>query len=552
MSRFLVACGLLVLVGCRVPAEPTGPAAVLAAGKSEVSLLFVGDTSVARGIGTVIDDANDPARPFARMRETLDAHDLVFANLECVLSDSSSEEANKTYRIRAPEKNGSALHDVGIDVVSVANNHAMDFGLQGLTHTLAALEKEGVVAVGAQRERGWAQPVTIMQVGVFSVGFLAYNAHGDEYEHESYRPTAARYDIDDVIDDIRRARPRVDFLVVSVHGGVELSHELAPWQERDAKAAIDAGADLWIGHHPHVVQPWTVYRGKVIAWSLGDFVFDKEPQWLIARNSPRFFLQLNLRKDAEGKIVADPTLLGGAQDGSTWQPMLAPGSFDVDSFEQRSPPPTLRDLLPAARVERVRGDIVTLCDRWETRRIPLGVHAFRWLAPRFACADADAEKLRPWETVAKSAELFEGALKYGIWAHPNSNGVLRLRFTNVELGSRLEGFAGFPDWQIALRDKARKRHKDEPSAATVRVLVAQERGAGLKLSTWIHGPSIADVPQVVGGLDGVTTVPCKPGTTPLRLDTSDLQGTRHDVVVEISGGSGDVEGRFLFDLAVVP
>lgn len=569
MVRWLCAVGVLGLSGC-TPA-PKGaavePVAAVAADQTEVSLLLVGDTSVARGVAELINGVeaeNKPAHgaafPFELIAPLLHAHDLVFANLECVLSDSNAEEALKTYRIRAPTQNAQALHDVGIDVVSVANNHAADFGVQGMTSTLQTLKDEGVIAVGAQLTPGWAQPPTIVQVGIYRVGFLAYNQHGDEYGHDNFRPAPAQYDIDDVIVDVSRARALVDFLIVSVHGGRELSYELSPWQEADARAVIDAGADVWIGHHPHVVQPWTRYHGKVIAWSLGDFVFDKQPPWLVARNNPRLFLAIKLHKDSAGHVVADANFIAGAQHPKTWQPLVPEhAAFDVDSFALTPLLPTFRDLLRTAVVERVRAGSVSLCDRWEKHRIGLGLHAFRWLAPRFACDDEEAEKLRPWETVANSAELFQGSLKHGIWAHPHANGVLRIRFPNIKLGSSLQGFAGFPDWQITLKDRASKRHEDLPAAAVVRVLVADSLSLGeasslRRLNAWArHDGVIVDTPAVVvGAVEALTTIPCEGGTSPLQLDTSSLKGTRHDVVVEVSGGSGDREGRFLFDLAVVP
>ena len=202
MVRWLCAVGVLGLSGC-TPA-PKGaavePVAAVAADQTEVSLLLVGDTSVARGVAELINGveaenkpAHGPAFPFELIAPLLHAHDLVFANLECVLSDSNAEEALKTYRIRAPTQNAQALHDVGIDVVSVANNHAADFGVQGMTSTLQTLKDEGVIAVGAQLTPGWAQPPTIVQVGVYRVGFLAYNQHGDEYGHDNFRPAPAQY-----------------------------------------------------------------------------------------------------------------------------------------------------------------------------------------------------------------------------------------------------------------------------------------------------------------------------------------------------------------------
>ena len=160
--------------------------------------------------------------------------------------------------------------------------------------------------------------------------------------------------------------------------------------------------------------------------------------------------------------------------------------------------------------------------------------------------------------MAASAELFDGKLKHGVWAHPNDNGVLRIRFPNVEIGSRIEGFAGFPDWQLVLRDRAIKKGTPSPAAAQVRVVVVDplpwSRTPLLRRLRAFAGDGILKDDQRPVGVvvEAVTAVPVERGTTALAVDTGLLSGQRKDVVVEISGGSGDVEGRFLFDLAVVP
>ncbi len=563
--------GSLAGIGCTKTADSTPEVEQplkLAAGKDAVSLLFVGDLSVARGIADVIDKQGngDSGYPFTRIKPLLDAHDLVFGNLECVISDSTEEEAlSKTYRIRAPVKYLSSLHEAGVDVVSVANNHAMDFGAQGIKSTIAELKKEGVLPVGHLRDVGWSQPVTVVHVGNIKVGFLAYNQHGDEYKHPDWRPTVARYRIGDVVKDIKAARSRVDYLVVSVHGGLELNHEAADWQVADSRAAVDAGTDLWVGHHPHVAQPFTTYKGKLIAYSLGDFLFDKSSPWLVHRNRPRFFLEVNLQKSADGSVVVkDHKFLPGDQEPITWRPHEAPGAFVVESFQEvpmagtAPATKTFRDRLADAAVERVHGAAVASkdakdvkdakqgkptvepCSRWEKRRMPTKAHSWRWLAPRWGCGEAKSEGNKPWQTVAATAELFQGSLKRGIWAHPHGDGPLRFRFPDVELGTRLEGFAGVPDWGIVMAEQAVAKGKPPTPPATVRVMIA---AADDDADDDKHGPPASD--QTV-------TVPYAAGTTPIVVDTASLKGQKRDVIVEVSGGSGDAEGRFVYDLQVVP
>ena len=498
-------------------------------GKDKVSLLFVGDMSVARGITDRIEKrgSGDPAWPFELIRPTLEKYDLVFANLECVVSDSTAEEAtSKTYRIRAATKYATKLKEVGIDVISVANNHAMDFGAQGFNSTLAQAHEMGLVTIGSQDEAGWAQKPVIVPVGELKVGFLGYNQHGDEYKHADWRPSSARYKINEVVEDVRRARPLVDILVVSVHGGPELSHTPWNWQERDSRAVIDAGADMWIGHHPHVAQPYLQYKNGIIVYSLGDFLFDKNSPWLVHRNKPRLFLEVNLDKsDGKGRI-ASWRMVGGDQDVD-YRPLVDEASFDVESFREqpRDPAVTLSALLPKATVERLRGKEVEECDRWEKHRMPISGHAFRWLQPRWGCdGDSKREMKTPWRTVAVSAEVLKGSLKTGIWAHPHAGGPLRLSFHDVPLQQRLVGFSGVPDWGVVLSQK------QKTTVPPVKVTITIGSGKGAVKSSF-------DVPYIAG-------------VFPLEIDTSAFAGKTESVVVEIEGGTGDKEGRFLFDLAV--
>ena len=535
--------GTALVGACKRQPGPNEPQLTLPTKtKDQASLLFVGDLSVARGIAEAIDTdgKGDHAWPFEKMKPVFDAHDLVFGNLECAVTDSTAEEAvSKTYRIRAETKYLDRLHDVGVDVVSVANNHAMDFGLQGFESTLKTLENEGVLAVGAQRREGFDHDVVIVDVGGFKVGFLAYNEHGDEYKHDDWRPTAMRYRIGDVVDDVKAARPKVDFLIVSVHGGLELSHETDDWQVSDAHKVIDAGADLWVGHHPHVVQPWELYKGKLIAYSLGDFLFDKSSPWLVDRNRPRLFLEMNLRRDASGTVTAVHRFFTGDQEAKTFRPFVSDAFVDVASFEEpkKDAPTTFRDRLKDAQVERVRkdargADVVTVCDRWEKRRATVNGHAWRWLAPRWGCGkDNKDDGKRGWESVAATAEMFGPTLKRGIWAHPHAGGPLRMRFSSVTLGLQLTGFAGVPNWGVTLsgQNEAKGKPKTPPVQLQVTVLVGDKPVAAATLS-----------------------VPCETGTLPIAIDTAKNKGEDAVVVVEVSGGSGDVEGRFVYDLQVMP
>lgn len=518
---------------CPRPPDPTAPSLTLPSSTpQQATLLFVGDLSTARDVAATIDDEGkgDPRFMFERVRPLLESHDLVFANLECVVSDSDAGEATqKVTRIRSLVKHASTLKEVGVDVVSVANNHAMDFGKLGFVSTLAELDRQGVVAVGAIRHLGPYQAVEIVDVGGFKVGFLAYNQHTDEYRHAPWRPTASGYSAFRLERDIKAARPLVDYLVVSVHGGRELSHDAIAWQREDAARALDAGADAWVGHHPHVVQPYELRPdGKVIAYSLGDFLFDKASPWLVERNRPRLFLSVTLQRE-NGVVRARPRLIAGDQETATFRPLVDDAAFDVASFDDNAAAPAgfaLRDLLPQATVVRVTDAGARHCDRWEEKRALAPKHAFRWLAPRWGCGtDAGDDARKAWLSVAPTAELFSRKMKRGVWAHPHKGGPLRITFSNIPPARRLVGYAGVTDWGVELDRQARAAG-----------------GAGLppvELRVTLPGTAV----------DVRVSVPADVAAVPVVVD---VPAGAVDVVVEVSGGTGDDEGRFVFDLQGEP
>lgn len=488
----------------------------LAPGRTTVTLAFGGDLSVARDVAAAVDKhgGGDPAYPFSLVQALVKDADLFFANIECALTDSESEEATaKTFRIRAPVDRAAKLGEVGIDVVSVANNHAMDFGEQGFLSTLATLEKQGIAATGVRENGKDGQDVLVMEVGTSRVGFLAYNQHGDEYKHPTFEKQSFSYVIENIVADVKRARPLVDFLVVSVHGGPELSHLPANWQQKHSRLVIDAGADLWLGHHPHVVQPVEEYKGKLIVYSLGDFVFDKRSEFLRDRTGPRFFLKVVLedKKQKSWELVA-------GNHHRDYRPYLTP-EFALEPWTKPQPAGySLSEAIQHAKVERVRGDKVDLCVVEKARPKTSGGY-LRWLAPRQMCAD-DAKT--PWQTVAVTGELSNGVFARGVWAHPHEGGPLRITFPMVPLGVSLEGLAGVPDFGFYLG------RKKPPGAVTVRVKIAD-----------------ATNPVVFEA-----SFPFEKGWRAIDVDTTNLAGQKKDVVVEIEGGAGDKENRFMFDLRV--
>lgn len=215
------------------------------------------------------------AHPFADVGEVLRGAQIVFANLEGPLTDVGEAEVDKHYVFRSPPaKVAPALAAAGINLVSLANNHILDYGVEGLRSTLAALAAVDIRYAGAGMDLQQARQAAIMSAGGHTIALLAYSlTFPESFWASADRPGAAfgheRY----VRADVASARDRADIVMVSFHWGREATTELRDYQPRLAHAAIDAGATVVLGHHPHILQGVERYKHGIIFYSLGNFVF---------------------------------------------------------------------------------------------------------------------------------------------------------------------------------------------------------------------------------------------------------------------------------------
>lgn len=209
--------------------------------------------------------------PFAAVRPLLQRAPIVVANLEGPLARYAKKES-RNYSYRVHPKRAPALLRAGINVVALANNHLLDCGRDGVLETLETLEAAGVRALGAGVTQSAARAPVILQSGAYRIGLLGYYWNR-RTAATSTRPGSAMDTLPVLASDIRDLRTRADRVVVTFHWG--LPYERQPFEEDRAKArfAVECGADVVIGHHPHVIQPLEVYRGCLIAYSLGNFAF---------------------------------------------------------------------------------------------------------------------------------------------------------------------------------------------------------------------------------------------------------------------------------------
>jgi len=212
---------------------------------------------------------------FAGVTGELERADVLFGNLEGPLTNGGEPAPDKTYLFRTPPMEvAPALARAGFDVVSLANNHTLDYGAAGLFDTETALFDAGVRGVGAGRDSSAARRAAVIERNGHRVGFLAYsNTFPQAFWASPEEPGTAFGHRRHVEADVRALRPRVDTVVVSFHWGREATTELRPYQPMLARAAIDAGADIVAGHHPHVLQGVERYGDGIIFYSLANFTF---------------------------------------------------------------------------------------------------------------------------------------------------------------------------------------------------------------------------------------------------------------------------------------
>lgn len=255
-------------INVRLPGSaPTG---------QKTTMLFVGDIMMDRGIRAIVEKhGGDYSYPFAGIHESIAGADIAFGNLEGPISDKGSNRGS-IYSFRMDPKAASAIAGAGFDIVSMANNHMGDWGREAMEDTFSRLHDAGVQYVGAGDTLSAALEPTIIERNGMKIGFLAFSDVGPVWMAASDMQSGialARKEL--VTDAVLHARSKTDILIVSFHFGEEYTTHSNTRQQDLARAAIDAGAKLVVGHHPHVAEEIEKYHGGVIAYSLGNFIFDQ-------------------------------------------------------------------------------------------------------------------------------------------------------------------------------------------------------------------------------------------------------------------------------------
>lgn len=242
-----------------------------------IKMFFVGDIMLDRGVEYMIKKHGDSdcRFPFLKIADDLEQADILFGNLESIISDKGTK-VGSIYSFRADPETIKGLKYAGFDILSVANNHIFDYGREAMEDSFQRLQEADINYVGGGFLKNEACSLVLKKVKGINIAFLGYTNVGSRYwEATDTRSGICWLNEENLKLGIEKAKEGADLVIVSVHWGDEYQSEHSKEQEYFGYLAIDIGADLVIGHHAHVIQPIEQYKNGYIAYSLGNFVFDQ-------------------------------------------------------------------------------------------------------------------------------------------------------------------------------------------------------------------------------------------------------------------------------------
>ncbi|MBQ6843958.1 MAG: CapA family protein [Agathobacter sp.] len=245
---------------------------------SDFTMFFTGDVMIQRctdlydseGINRIISEY---------IEQEMNSADMTMINNEFPFSNRGSQHPDKQFTFRVDPKYVSMLQDMGVDVASLANNHALDFGTEALLDSFTTLEDAGIPYVGAGETKERAEEAVFVEAGGRTIGVLSASRVIPvvEWNIETRQPGLfCTYDSTRLVQRIKEVEEQCDYVVVFVHWGIEREAYPEEYQHNLAKQYIDAGADLVIGNHAHVPQGIEYYKGVPIVYCMGNFIFNPD------------------------------------------------------------------------------------------------------------------------------------------------------------------------------------------------------------------------------------------------------------------------------------
>jgi len=257
-----------------------------------LSIVAVGDIMLGSGVESRLKKQSlSYTHVFEKVADLLKEGDVIFGNLEAAITDRthgltaySKTNTHGKFVLKSSTKSFEALKYAGFNMLSLANNHILDYYQEGLFDTIDILEENGIAFSGAGRNLEEARKPAIIEKNGLKIGLLSYTDFADivyagnpkiSFAAGENKAGVAPIKYEHIKEDIASIESEVDILMVSLHWGVEESFEILPSQVELAHDLIDSGADIILGHHPHQFQGMEVYKGKPIFYSLGNFIFDQ-------------------------------------------------------------------------------------------------------------------------------------------------------------------------------------------------------------------------------------------------------------------------------------
>lgn len=283
----------------------------------KMRIALTGDVMLGRLVAEAIKEFG-PNYPFGDTTTILKKCDLTIVNLECVISDKGKPVSPKTFHFRAPPQAINTLKNAGIDIVTLANNHVLDFGKEAFLDMLERLNEAGISYTGAGRDEKEAKtPIVVNKKLKIGVMALTDNEPGWEVKEHKRGIWFVPVDTKDVrfnelIHQIKKIKKKVDFLIVSAHVGSHFREKPDKEFIEFTHAILSAGAHLYFGHSNHAFQGIEIYKGKTILYDTGDFVDDYAVDEIF-RNDRSFIFILELEEKRVRRISLIPTQIDNFQ-----------------------------------------------------------------------------------------------------------------------------------------------------------------------------------------------------------------------------------------------
>ena len=240
-----------------------------------INLIFAGDALMDWSVKETI-RKKGPDYPFQFVKSEVKQADYAFVNLETAVTNHNEKDTVQIYNFKSDPASLQGIKGAGFDVVSIANNHVLDYKQKGFLDTLKHLQETGLPYVGGGMNKQEAYRAHTAKIKGKTVKFLAFSRFIPDsswFAKEDSSGIAEAYTKKNVFTAISNERKDADYLIIYMHWGIEKNHKPEQWQREFAKEMIDLGADAIVGSHVHVLQGFEFYKGKPVAYSIGNFLF---------------------------------------------------------------------------------------------------------------------------------------------------------------------------------------------------------------------------------------------------------------------------------------